>query len=212
MSLFLDRLRSTDLYRKLCGVIASDDGNLLEQTNDQLAEAQVEFLRWALQMARPRLILETGTDKGFFGYLLSWLLEDAELHTFDIRPEAERVVALLNAEQHNLRCFFYLGDSRESLLRFTVPVQFAWIDGGQSTDAVISDLLQCYRLRVPYVAVDDTAYRPVRKAIDYVQLHLPYRGLPSPFEEGRRRAILLRLERQPSDTSRQTASTLGATP
>ena len=59
MSLFLEYARSTDLYRALCHVFVSQDGNLLEQTNMIIAEAQTEFLRWALCLARPSVIIET---------------------------------------------------------------------------------------------------------------------------------------------------------
>ena len=82
MSLFLARARSSDRYRELCRVPATSDGNLLEGTDDGTAEAQIDFLRWAIQQARPDTVIEVGTHKGMFGYLVSLILERAVLHTW----------------------------------------------------------------------------------------------------------------------------------
>jgi len=60
MSLFLARARETPLYRELCALLGTEDGNLLERTGETVAEAQIEFLRWALARARPRVVLEVG--------------------------------------------------------------------------------------------------------------------------------------------------------
>jgi hypothetical protein len=52
--------------------------------------------------------------------------------------------------------------------------------------------LQCYRLGVPLVAVDDTTFPSVRTAVDYVVEHFPFTVLPNPFAaEDRRGALLL---------------------
>jgi hypothetical protein len=194
MSLFLDHARSTELYRRLCRVPATDDGNLLEHTSDQVAEAQTEFLRWALQLARPKVLLETGTHKALFGYVVSLLLRDVVLHTLDVHPGAAEAVGALNAGQSNVSCVFHAGDSRETFPRLSVPAQFAWLDGGTEHDVVMSDLLQCYRLRVPYVAVDDTAYPSVKNAVGYVLDHFPYTVVPNPFgDKDSRGAVLLHL-------------------
>jgi hypothetical protein len=192
---FLDRARATDLYRELCALPATDEGNLLERADDDVAEAQVEFLRWALGLARPRVLLEVGTHKGLFPYLVSPLLEGVEVHTVDVRPEAARAVALLNERQAAVRCVFHGGDSREVLPRLDVRPDFAWVDGGHATDVVASDLLQCHRLGVPWVAVDDTAYASVRRAVEYALAHLPCELVANPFAGwDRRGAVLLHVQ------------------
>jgi hypothetical protein len=194
MSQFLDHARSTDLYRRLCQIGNTGDGNLLELTDDRTAEAQTEFLRWALLLADPKVVIETGTDKGLFGYLLSLVLRQVELHTFDIRPEAVRAVDLLNKGQSQLTSFFYEGDSRATLPRFLGAAQFAWLDGSHETDVLLSDFLQCYRMAVPFVAVDDGAYPSVRMALRYILDHTPYAIVPNPFAHNdRRQAMLLHL-------------------
>jgi hypothetical protein len=198
MSLFLDRARSTDLYRELCQVPGTEDGNLLERTDPETATAQTEFLRWALQLARPRTLLEAGTHKGLFAYFVSLVLDGVEVHTVDVRPEAALAVAALNRRQQKVRCVFHEGDSRAVLPRLDVAADFAWLDGGHATDVALSDLLQCHRLGVPYVAVDDTAYPSVGRAVEYVRAHLPYEEIPNPYAaQDRRKAVLLALQTYP---------------
>jgi hypothetical protein len=201
MSLFLAHARSSELYRELCRVPATGDGNLLEGTDDATAEAQIEFIRWAFQRARPDTIIEVGTHKAMFGYLLSLLSERLVLHTIDSHLGAAQAVELLNRGQSNVRCVFYPGDSREIFPSLKVTAGFAWVDGGHDTDISISDILSCYRLRVPYVAVDDSAYPSVAAAIRYTTNHTTYRPISNPFaQHDRRRAVLLSLFEGGSDS------------
>ena len=69
----------------------------------RLGKRKPEFLRWALHLAKPNVVIETGTNKGFFGYLLSLLLQNVTLHTFDIKATAARP-SLLNEGQKNVSC------------------------------------------------------------------------------------------------------------
>ena len=205
MSLFLDHARSTELYRKLCAAVESADGNLLERTDDKTAEAQVEFLRWALAQARPAVIVETATNKGLFLYLVSLLCRDVTVHTFDRDPRCARAAELVNQSQCNVVAVFHEGDTRQALRDLNVEAQFAWIDGGHDADIPLSDLMQCYRLRIPYVAVDDSAYPELQQAVQYMTGQTPYRIAGNPFiEHDRRRAVLLHL---PSE-QRATASAI----
>jgi hypothetical protein len=192
MSVFLQYARSTELYRQLCAVPATDDGNLLERTSLEVGEAQIEFMRWALHLARPRSIWETGTNKGMFAYLVSLLLQDVVVHTCDTHPGSAQAIDLLNASQRRIRCVFYPGDSLQTLRRLDVRPDFAWLDGGMATDVVLGDLLQCYRLGVPYLAVDDTTFPSVRTAVDYFVEQLPYAVVHNPFAAAdQRKAVLL---------------------
>ncbi len=194
MSLFLDHARSTDLYKALCGVLASDDGNLLERTDIKTAEAQTEFLRWALHVAGPQTIIEIGTNKGMFIYFVSLVARGVTIHTFDSDPRSAQAVELINKAQQNVVAVFHEGDSRETLREATIAAQFAWMDGGHQDDIPMSDLMGCYRLRVPFVAVDDMAFPAVRSAVEYMQQQTPYRVFGNPFMRfDRRQAVLLRL-------------------
>lgn len=199
MNSFLDYAQSTDLYRALCQCGASGDGNLLERTDEPTAAAQIEFLRWAFQLSTPKVVLETGTNKGLFGYLLSLIGRGITLHTFDCDPRSAEAVALLNRSQKNVQAQFYAGDSRETVRSFSKRVDFAWVDGGHDGAIALSDLLNCYRLRVPYVAVDDTAFPSVAGAVEYLIGHAPYELIGNPFRsQDRRGALLLRLDEEVS--------------
>jgi hypothetical protein len=202
MQRFIEWARSSPLYRELCRIPGTGDGNLLERTDPLVAEAQTQFLAWALALANPQLVLEVGTDKGLFPYFMSLLLDGVEVHTVDVRKEACQAVDLLNTRQGAVHCVFHEGDSREILPRLDVRPDFAWLDGGLETDVVLSDLLQCYRLRVPYVAVDDTAYPSVRQAVEYAMTHLTCELVPNPFmANDRRQAVLMQLQPGPAATA-----------
>ena len=191
---FLEFARSTDLYRALCAREAGGDGNLLERTDESTAAAQTEFLRWAFQQAAPQVVLETGTNKGLFAYLLSLIGHGLTLHTFDCDPRSAEAMSLLNRSQKNVHAHFYAGDSRETLRAFSERVDFAWIDGGHDWSIALSDLMHCYRLRIPFVAVDDTAFTSVTEAVAYLRQHTPYELIENPFrKQDRRGALLLRL-------------------
>ena len=110
-----------------------------------------------------------------------------------MRPEAA-ASRQSNAGQANVSCVFYEGDSRDTLTGLETPVQFAWIDGGHDTPSVRSDLQHCRRLRVPFVALDDTAYPTVRAALDDFLRQTAYTLVPNPYgDQDRRQAVLLRL-------------------
>jgi methyltransferase family protein len=194
MSLFVEHARRTELYRQLCGLYDSPHGNLLEHTRGQTAEAQVEFLRWGLHLANPRVIIETGTNKGLFAYLVSLVCQNVTIHTFDADPRAAKAVGLINKTQRNVEIVFHRGDSRRTLPELNVAAEFAWIDGGHEGDVPLRDLMECYRLAVPYVAVDDTVYPDVSGAVQHLIQQSPYRTTVNPFlQHDTRKAVLLRL-------------------
>ncbi len=66
------------------------------------AEAQIEFLRWALHLANPRIIIETGTHKGLFGYLVSVLMKDVVIHTLDVHSGAAKAAELADKQAPGL--------------------------------------------------------------------------------------------------------------
>lgn len=194
MTLFLEHARSAPIYGTLCALPASEDGNLLERTDDRTAESQAEFLRWALHLAAPKVVLETGTNKALFMYFLSLVCREVTLYTFDCDVSAAKAVSLVNQHQRHVLGIFQPGDTRQTLRRFHGAIDFAWIDGGHDFAVSLSDLIQCYRLRIPFVAVDDVAMASVRSAVNYLLTHAPYAVVPNPFaRHDRRGALLLKL-------------------
>lgn len=200
MSLFLEYARSTDLYRELCLSMDSPHGNLLERTSDETAEAQTEFLRWALAKRDVDWVLETGTNKGLFGYFLSLVKHTCELTTCDSNPICERQVRILNAGQQSVRAKFMCGDTRTTLSQLEGQYfDFAWIDGGHDYDTALSDMIKCNSLKMPFIAIDDTidAHEPgetdVRRAVDEFCEHWMYELVPNPFaKHDSRGAVLLK--------------------
>jgi hypothetical protein len=96
--------------------------------------------------------------------------------------------------QKDVSAVFYPGDTRLTLKQANVGAQFAWIDGGHDADIPLNDLMQCFRLRIPFVAVDDTTYPSVNGAVKYMLENTPYKNLGNPFvEHDRRNALLLHL-------------------
>lgn len=186
--LLLDYLRSTRIYELLaandeCG----PEGNLLQITDERTAESQVSFIIWAFSLARPSNILEIGHNRGMFSYLVSILVPEAFVLALDINPAAYRSTEVLT-ELASLDIEFLDGDSKESLEAFvkyshnrTDMFDFAWVDGGHDYPECYSDLMNCSRLNIPYVAVDDTNYDSVMRALSVWTRTEPYEEVPNPF-------------------------------
>lgn len=184
MSLFLDYLRSLPIYQELCAVHDSDEGNTLELVDDTTAEAQVEFHRWALSMVRAENpegieVLEVGTNKGMFGLLLWHIDPLAGLYTIDVNPRSEQAAKSLCTA--GLDVSFECGDSAVLLPTITGWFEYAWVDGHHGEDEALADLMGCDRLKIPWVAVDDTVYETVAAAIERWLAAAPYVEVSNPF-------------------------------
>jgi precorrin-6B methylase 2 len=186
MSLFLDYLRSLPIYRALCAVHDSDEGNTLEIIDDATAEAQIEFHRWALGLAMTSncgawLFLEIGHNKGMWALLVSYIRPHCYIDAIDQNPRAADAAKILT-EQRNIDVNFFQGKSRDVLENEIVePFDYAWVDGGHDYDDALSDLTHCDRLKIPFVAVDDTAYESVANAVATWLGKAPYKEIPNPF-------------------------------
>ncbi|MDT7604174.1 MAG: hypothetical protein QOF61_2171, partial [Acidobacteriota bacterium] len=190
---FVEHLRNSELFRQLADTYETNEGNILERADQRTTAAQVEAIRLALRLARPRRVLETGTNKSLFGYLLSHLACGVTLYTFDGDPRAARGVELLNDGQTNVRSMFTLGDTKETLADFAEEqIDLAWIDGGNDSATALSDLRHAARLRVPLVAVDDARTMPeVARAVEHVLAESDdYESLPNPFYSHDERGIV----------------------
>jgi predicted O-methyltransferase YrrM len=197
--LFADYLRSQELFRRLAGTYDTVEGNLLERADALTTEAQLEALRYALHQARPRRVLETGTNKSLFGYVLAHLVHDVDLYTFDGDPRCAAGVALLNAGQANVRAHFTLGDTKQTLPAFDAAgLGFAWIDGGHDEATALSDLREAMRLAVPLIAVDDVRTMPevARAVAAALRANPAYQSLDNPYYQHDSRGIVL-LRREP---------------
>ena len=191
---FVEHLRRQDLFRQLAATYDTVEGNMLERAGARTTAAQVEAVRYALRLARPRAVLETGTNKSLFGYLLSQLARDLTLYTFDGDPRTARGVEILAAAQSNVRPVFALGDTKQTLADFDAEgIGLAWIDGGHDEATALSDLRHAARLAVPLVAVDDARTMPeVGRAVARLLAERDdYEPLTNPFYQHDERGIVL---------------------
>ncbi len=197
------------LYRQLTEVFSTPEGNLLEVTDYATAQAQIDFFRYALLKSRPRKVMETGTNKGLFGFALFHLISEealppVRLYTFDINEKSAECIRLLNQSQNVVRSQFFHGDTKQTLLHFHEPnIDLAWIDGGHDDATAYSDLSHAIRLGIPYIAVDDIKtfpYSPDDPGAPHLaavvsrilQEHPKYKQIPNPFyDRDSRGAILL---------------------
>lgn len=190
---FIDHLRAQELFRRLADSYETVEGNMLERADPRTTAAQVEAISFAVRLARPRVVLETGTGKSLFGYLLSHLARDITLHTFDGDPRAARGVELLNAGQPNVRSVFARGDTKQTLPNFGGRgIDLAWIDGGHDEVTALNDLRHAARLGTSLIAIDDARTMPgvARAVVRLVEERDDYEPFPNPFYAHDARGIL----------------------
>jgi predicted O-methyltransferase YrrM len=181
---YVNHLREQELFQQLAGSYDTVEGNLLERADEHTTAAQIEALRYAINLARPQGILETGTGKSMFGYVLSHLTQGVTLYTFDGDPRCVTGVELLNTAQTNVRIVLTLGDTKQTLQALDIQdLDLAWIDGGHDETTALSDIRHTMRLGIPLIALDDTRTTPeVACAIDCaLHAHPEYVRLANPF-------------------------------
>jgi hypothetical protein len=181
---FVHSLRNEELYSRLAGAYDTVEGNLLERADDLTHAAQIEALRYALNLVRPQRALETGTGKSLFGYALSHLGDEITLYTFDGDPRCLTGVETLNAAQSRVRSIFTLGDTKVTLQALDADgVGLAWIDGGHDEETALNDIGHAMRLRVSLIMVDDAGTMPeVARAVERaLQTHTEYQRFDNPF-------------------------------
>lgn len=181
--LFLDYLRNQPIYHQLTQVHNTNEGNLLEITDQRTAEAQIEFMRWAIRQVKGSNFLEIGTNKGLWGFLLSHIRNIAYLTTVDVNPDSERAAEILKASTLN-QVLFINGSSIEVLPTLTPgDYDFLWLDGNHNYDYTLQDLRNAVDLRIPFIAIDDTNMGSVQQAInDWLQTtQIVYHEVVNPF-------------------------------
>jgi predicted O-methyltransferase YrrM len=196
--LYVNYLREQKLFHQLAGSYETVEGNLLEQADEHTTAAQIEALRYAINLARPQSILEVGTGKSMFGYILSHLTQGVTLYTFDSDPRCATGVELLTAAQTNVRVVLTLGDTKQTLQAVDIRgLDFAWIDGGRDEVTALNDIRHAIRLGSPLIAINDARTIPeVAHAIDCaLHAHPEYVRLANPFYAHDARGIIF-LRRQ----------------
>lgn len=161
------------------------EGNLLDDSSET-RRAQLHTMYEYITRLQPRRILETGTNKGYFGYLLTRMLTDFSLLTCDGDERSATAAQLLGP-----RVQFLLGDSYNTLRPVTDRFDMAWIDGGHAYEPAFSDICNAMRLCIPCIMIDDTNTAPVLQAIDVSNLASSYHLIePYSYQRDERKMIV----------------------
>ena len=135
--------------------------------NNLEAALQIRFHEECLQIVNPKYVLETGTHKALYSYLLKINLPNVMVHTFGIDEESQKCVNLLNNHFKENFITFHLGDSKEILSGFLTNISFdlAWIDGDHNYEGAYLDLVNCARLNIHNILIDDVDSPSVEHAL-----------------------------------------------
>ncbi len=158
----LAKLRDLPLYSALIASVRSSEGNTLEGDDERAALRLGTIIRM-LDIAKPSSVIETGTNKGLFGFILHALHPGASLCTFDTDPESANAADLLR--EAGLNITFTLGDTRNTFSAWQGTADFAWIDGGHWGGVCASDIRNAMRLSVPVILADDMDIDEVRRDV-----------------------------------------------
>lgn len=169
-------LKNTKEYKLLTSLFSDSEGNLLEISSGNTTLSQVLILINLLRSLKPKTIIETGTNKGLFALLVKYILPDfVKLYTHDMHKESAEVPKILGEW-----VTFIPGDTRKTMNELSVEdVDFAWIDGGHDRDVFETDILNCDRLKVKVIAMDDCKTMPfvtevLNKYTSYTEIKNPY--------------------------------------
>lgn len=114
-------------------------------------------IKW-LQEIKPTTLLETGTNKAQFCYIVKLLFPNCKITTLDIHEWCQEMVNMVLEETNTEGIAFIQGDTRNTLKTIDDSFDCAWIDGGHSYEICLSDLRECNRLGIPHLLVDDWVF------------------------------------------------------
>tara|TARA_Y100001937_G_scaffold17704_1_gene24454 strand:- start:2980 stop:3588 length:609 start_codon:yes stop_codon:yes gene_type:complete len=159
----------------------SSEGNLLlhglnaDVSNKKI---QVDFLTKYLKEINPEYVLETGTNLGCFSVLVKTVLPTAKVITFGIDNFSLTAVNVINKFYEDDFIEFILGDSMQTLTSFQnttgKKIDFAWVDGLHSYEGAYSDLMNCGRLKIKNIFIDDVSLPQIKDAISDFQTTYSY--------------------------------------
>ena len=193
---FIKTVTGTEVFHNMTKVVNTNEGSLL-LNDEQNCIAQLAFITNLVKAIKPKKILETGTNRGYFAYTMQYFLESFELFTYDNNPQSGTALKFLGTNP-NIPIHFTCGDTLTTLSSLNEPnIDFAWIDGGHVGEVPASDIRNAMRLEIPHILIDDGEMKDVTDAAnsclqerpDYIRAHHPYP------KEDRRGIIYLRKKR-----------------
>lgn len=175
---------NSDIINKLfsfCDLNSFGPGALLHNPNQEGKNIQLSFLKQILQNNPVKVILETGTESGMFSYFVYTVNPNIKVYTFGIGSQdnrSQKCTDYLN-EIFGKYITYIEGDSKNTLTNFNPEqsIDFAWIDGGHDYTTAYTDLVNCARLKIPIVCIDDynLIEEVCRGVTDFLHNNLEYK-------------------------------------
>lgn len=156
---FIEKLHAVDV--SLDGSTFYYDSGNVDGDLDSMRVQILSHIR-VLEEVKPKRILEIGTHKAQYCYLAKKVLPEVQIVTFGIDTPSQTCVDMVNEYYGEDFIEFHCGDSVEVLTEYNTDEQFdlAWVDGGHSYEVATSDLVNCARLGIKNILLDDTHTYP----------------------------------------------------
>jgi hypothetical protein len=189
-------LINSELYKLSNNFINCVEGNLLQDQTEDGRRAQFALLLNIIKTVKPKLIIETGTNKAFFIQFLAQFLDYFTIYTFDNNRDCQIVCNAINKFYPSLEINFICGDTNNTVkqLQLKESVDLAWIDGAHTLEGCLSDLTNCNRLKTKLILIDDSKnIKEVQNAIElFLTAHeKKYYKLKNPYWEKDDRGITI---------------------
>ena len=166
----------------------------VEEEKDMMM-SQMQFIIDCLTEIKPKTVLETGTNKANFVFLVKSIIKNCKIFTFDIHSWCGDKVDLVKKYFNVDDIIFICGDTRKTLFDISLKTNkfdLALVDGGHEYAIALNDLNGCAELKIPYILVDDyNMLEEVRNAVNFFIANKKYRIIKSNLENNSRGIVLL---------------------
>lgn len=154
----------------LLNIYNSGEGSLLNNTEIG-SSVQIEFIENIIKEYKPSIILETGTNKGCFSFIVSTIAKELNhnviIHTFDYESNSVNAIKLINQYFNFNNINFYQGNTVDTLRNFNIDnVDLFYVDGGHSYEVACSDINNAKRLNSKLILIDDLNMPDVSRAVN----------------------------------------------
>jgi hypothetical protein len=162
---------------------------------EEMMKLQLNFIIKTLKTLNPAILLETGTNKANFVFLVKSILPTCKIHTFDLYDWCGHKVDIVKKHLNTDEIYFHMGDTTQTLkdpkLK-DISFDLAYVDGGHSYYVALSDLVSCANLNIKYIMVDDYTMLPeVKSAVDDFCRNNSYNIIDHCLEGNSRGIVLL---------------------
>lgn len=181
---WLDSIRRGHIFDEL-SKRPSDRTGLLDHENMDTMIAQTETISRYINASRADNILEVGTGKGWFAYLLANLYSRFSLYTFDnaSNDDLPQLIAQVRPDLLITPCKTELLPSILSQLP-EAHFNLTWINPKDSSTIVYQDICLAMEAKIPYILVNETKGGFCKQAcMDAIEEHSEYREDPCEYSD-----------------------------